>query len=154
MVNRGKYVSTARLRSASTHDNNFSSYEVIINTATSPSPEALMYTENSSQLFQLKLHAMLHIITQSKYLNIQSAITSTISDTRLPLSRYSNSYNSLCIHNLLIRKYCVYYHNDLSVKREFYHYRVTNDFTTLTTQTLLYSNDFCAILVGLKIFPN
>ena len=50
------------------------------NTATSPSPEALIYTENSSQLFQLKLFALLQIITQSKYLNIQSAITSTISD--------------------------------------------------------------------------
>jgi len=51
------------------------------NTVTSPSPEALMYTENSSQLFQLQLFALLQIITQSKYLNIQSAITSTISDT-------------------------------------------------------------------------
>jgi hypothetical protein len=97
-----------------------------------------MYTENSSQLFQLKLFALLQSITQSKYLNIQSAITSTISDISLPLSHYSNSYNSLCIHSLLVTKYCVYYHNDFSAKREFYHYSVTNDLTTLTTQTLLH----------------
>jgi len=82
LVNGWKYVSTAKLRLASTHDNNFSSYEVINNTATSPSPspEALMYKKNSSQLFQLKLFALLQIITWSKDLNIQSAITSTISD--------------------------------------------------------------------------
>jgi hypothetical protein len=76
-----------------------------------------MYTENSPQLFQLKLSALLQIITQSKYLNIQSAITSKISDMKLSLSHYSTSYNSFCTHNLLITKYCVYYHNDLSVKK-------------------------------------